>query len=346
MVANLTDDDIWQLNRGGHDPQKIYAAYAAAVAHSGQPTVILAKTVKGYGMGEAGEGMNITPPAEEAGGEVARGVPRSLSHPDPRRAHRRSALLQAVRRRARDALHARAPRGARRLRPCTSRRDGARRSRSPISRSSRSCSRARAIASTPPRWRTCALLTALLRDPELGPPRRADRAGRGAHLRHGGPVPPARHLRRRRPALRARRSRPGDVLPRGQEGPDPPGRHLRGGRDVVVDRRRHQLRQQRRADDPVLRVLLDVRLPARRRPVLGRRRHAHARLPDGGHGRSHDALGRRSPAPGRPQPALGLVDPELRRLRPGLRLRARGDRARGARPHAARARKTSSTTSR
>jgi pyruvate dehydrogenase E1 component len=60
MVANLTDDDIWQLNRGGHDPGKIYAAYHAAVNHTGQPTVILAKTVKGYGMGEAGEGMNFT----------------------------------------------------------------------------------------------------------------------------------------------------------------------------------------------------------------------------------------------------------------------------------------------
>jgi len=60
MVANMSDDDIWRLNRGGHDPHKIYAAYAAAVKHQGQPTVILAKTVKGYGMGEAGEGQNIT----------------------------------------------------------------------------------------------------------------------------------------------------------------------------------------------------------------------------------------------------------------------------------------------
>jgi pyruvate dehydrogenase E1 component len=59
-VANMTDEDIWRLNRGGHDPHKIYAAYAAAVAHQAQPTVILAKTVKGYGMGEAGEGQNIT----------------------------------------------------------------------------------------------------------------------------------------------------------------------------------------------------------------------------------------------------------------------------------------------
>ncbi len=60
MVANMSDQDIWRLNRGGHDPHKVYAAYAAAVEHTGQPTVILAKTVKGYGMGEAGEGQNIT----------------------------------------------------------------------------------------------------------------------------------------------------------------------------------------------------------------------------------------------------------------------------------------------
>ncbi len=60
MVSNMTDDDIWRLNRGGHDPHKIYAAYAAAVKHAGQPTVILAKTIKGYGMGEAGEAQNIT----------------------------------------------------------------------------------------------------------------------------------------------------------------------------------------------------------------------------------------------------------------------------------------------
>lgn len=60
MVANMSDDDIWRLNRGGHDPYKVYAAYAAAAKHSGQPTVILAKTIKGYGMGEAGEAQNIT----------------------------------------------------------------------------------------------------------------------------------------------------------------------------------------------------------------------------------------------------------------------------------------------
>jgi pyruvate dehydrogenase E1 component len=60
MVANLSDEDIWRLNRGGHDAIKIYAAYKRAVEHEGRPTVILAKTVKGYGMGGAGEGQNIT----------------------------------------------------------------------------------------------------------------------------------------------------------------------------------------------------------------------------------------------------------------------------------------------
>ena len=70
MVSRMTDQDIWRLNRGGHDPHKVYAAYAAAVAHTGQPTVILAKTVKGYGMGEAGEGQNITHQQKKVGEEA------------------------------------------------------------------------------------------------------------------------------------------------------------------------------------------------------------------------------------------------------------------------------------
>jgi len=60
MVSRLSDDDIWRLNRGGHDPHKIYAAYHAAVNHKGQPTVILAKTIKGYGLGKQGQAKNPT----------------------------------------------------------------------------------------------------------------------------------------------------------------------------------------------------------------------------------------------------------------------------------------------
>ncbi|WP_430422303.1 pyruvate dehydrogenase (acetyl-transferring), homodimeric type [Methylibium petroleiphilum] len=58
MVSKLSDDDIWRLNRGGHDPHKVHAAYHEAVNHKGQPTVLLIKTVKGYGMGKIGEGKN------------------------------------------------------------------------------------------------------------------------------------------------------------------------------------------------------------------------------------------------------------------------------------------------
>ena len=60
MVSRMTDDDIWRLNRGGHDPHKVYAAFSAAVKHTGQPTVLLVKTVKGYGMGNAGQAKNPT----------------------------------------------------------------------------------------------------------------------------------------------------------------------------------------------------------------------------------------------------------------------------------------------
>ncbi|TVS18518.1 MAG: pyruvate dehydrogenase (acetyl-transferring), homodimeric type [Gammaproteobacteria bacterium] len=67
MVEHLSDDDIMRLNRGGHDPYKVYAAYHAAVNHSGQPTVILAKTVKGYGMGESGESENTAHQAKKLG---------------------------------------------------------------------------------------------------------------------------------------------------------------------------------------------------------------------------------------------------------------------------------------
>ena len=72
MVEDMSDDEIWALTRGGHDPNKVYAAYAAAVAHKGQPTVILAKTVKGYGMGEAGEGQNITHQQKKMGEHALR----------------------------------------------------------------------------------------------------------------------------------------------------------------------------------------------------------------------------------------------------------------------------------
>jgi pyruvate dehydrogenase E1 component len=72
LVADMSDDEIWYLDRGGHDPHKVFAAYAAAANHKGQPTVILAKTIKGYGMGEAGEAQNITHQQKKVGEEALR----------------------------------------------------------------------------------------------------------------------------------------------------------------------------------------------------------------------------------------------------------------------------------
>jgi pyruvate dehydrogenase E1 component len=83
MVSRMSDADIWRLNRGGHDPHKIYAAYAAAVKTEGLPTVILAKTVKGYGMGKIGEGKNPTHQVKKLDTEAVREFRDRFSIPIP-----------------------------------------------------------------------------------------------------------------------------------------------------------------------------------------------------------------------------------------------------------------------
>ena len=153
------------------------------------------------------------------------------------------------------------------------------------------------------------MLSKLLRDKEIGEADRADRSRRGAHLRHGGALPRGRHLLARRPEVRAGRHGHAPLLQGSAGRADPRGGHHRGGIDVVVHRRRHRLRDARRQHDPVLHLLLDVRLPARRRPDLGGRRLADARLPARRHRRPHDARRRGAAAPGRPQPRLSLSVP-------------------------------------
>jgi pyruvate dehydrogenase E1 component len=83
LVANMSDEDIWRLNRGGHDPHKVYAAYANATAMKGQPTVILAKTVKGYGMGAAGESLNPTHQTKKLDDEAVRAFRDRFNIPVP-----------------------------------------------------------------------------------------------------------------------------------------------------------------------------------------------------------------------------------------------------------------------
>ena len=118
------------------------------------------------------------------------------------------------------------------------------------------------------------ILQLLLRDKNTRQAHRADRPRRIAHVRHGRHVPPARHLEPAGPALHAGGRRPADVLQGDQERPDPAGRDQRGRRHVRLDRGGDVVFDARRADDPVLHLLLDVRLPARRRSRVGGGRHA------------------------------------------------------------------------
>ena len=335
MVADWSDDEIWALTRGGHDPLKVYAAYHAAQHHKGQPTVILAKTVKGYGMGEAGEGQNITHQQKKMGETHCASSATASACRSPTSSSRRS-RSSASRRAARSSTTCAS--GARRS-AATCRRGG--RSRQPLEvpplvglrGPAQGHRRARDLDHDGVRAHP-QHAAARQEDRQA---RGADRAGRIAHLRHGGHVPPVRHLQPGRPALPAGGRQPAHVLQGGQDRPDAAGGHQRGRGHVVLDRGGDVLQHERRADDPVLHLLLDVRLPARRRPRLGGRRHAGARLPDRRHRRAHHAQRRGPAARGRPQPHLLGDDPELRLLRPDLRLRGRGDRPGRPAPHVCRA---------
>ena len=161
--------------------------------------------------------------------------------------------------------------------------------------------------------------------------RRADRRGRGAHVRYADAVPAGRHLFRGRPALRARRPRRASLLPRSEdgqileEGSPRPARSRRGSP------RRPRIRRTA-SHASVLHLLLHLRLPARRRSHLGRGRLACAWFSGRRHGRPHHARRRRAPAPGRLVASHRRDIPELPGVRPVLRLRARRDRrGRGAR---------------
>ncbi|HJV80745.1 pyruvate dehydrogenase (acetyl-transferring), homodimeric type [Noviherbaspirillum sp.] len=83
MVSRMSDDDIWRLNRGGHDPHKIYAAFKKAQEHIGQPTVILAKTIKGFGMGKSGEARNTAHQTKKLDDEAIREMRDRFNIPVP-----------------------------------------------------------------------------------------------------------------------------------------------------------------------------------------------------------------------------------------------------------------------
>ena len=224
MVANFSDDEVWRLNRGGHDPSKVYAAYERATRSEGRPTVILAKTVKGFGLGAVAEGREHEPPAEEARRRRPACVSGSVQHPGLRRGHFEGAVLSSARRQRRTRVSARTASASRWLSAaaptagCVRAQDSGARG---LQGAARRYRRARGIDDDG--FRQDSLDTAQGQDDRQV--RRADRSRRGAHVRNGGPVPPGRHLRIEGPAVHAAGRRPADVLSRGQERTDPRGRH-------------------------------------------------------------------------------------------------------------------------
>ena len=199
LVKDMSDDDIWALRRGGSDPVKVYAAYAAAVKHAGQPTVILAKTVKGYGMGEAGEGQMITHQQKKMGLDALRKFRDRFAIPVHRRQARRNPVPQAGGRRPGAEIPAGASPAARREPAAAPAQVDVARGAGAF-RLQRAASQHRTAGNLHHHGVRAHPQYALARQDDRKI-RRADRAGRVADLRHGGHVPPARHLLAGRTAL-------------------------------------------------------------------------------------------------------------------------------------------------
>ena len=114
MVKHLSDDQLKKMSLGGHDPVKVYNAYKAAVEHKGGPTVILARTIKGYGLGEAGEGKNITHQQKKMNEDELRAFRTRFGIPISDADISKTPFYRPADRQHRNPLHARAPRDARR----------------------------------------------------------------------------------------------------------------------------------------------------------------------------------------------------------------------------------------
>ena len=219
-------------NRGGHDPQKVYAAYPRRSRHTRPADGDPRQDDQGLRDGRVRRGPEHHPPAEEDGrGRAAAPSATASTSTSPTR---RSATSPSTSRPTTRPRWCTCASGARRsAAACRSGvADAAAARRCPSCRRSRPSSRAPASARSPPRWRSCGSCRRCCAT-RASAAHRADRPRRVAHVRHGGAVPPARHLQPGRPALHARGRRAADVLPRGQARPDPPGGDQRAGRDVA-----------------------------------------------------------------------------------------------------------------
>ena len=297
LVEPMSDAEIWGLRRGGHDYRKVYAAYAAALEHHGQPTVILAKTIKGYGLGAHFAGRNATHQMKKLTLDDLKQFRDEQRIPISDATLEADPYLPPYYHPGKDAPEIRymAERRARLGGALPSRRVVAKPLVLPgdkVYDVVRRGSGKQEVATTMAFVR---LLRELIKDKEIGGRFVPDHPGRGAHVRHGLDVPDAEDLQPARPAVHVGGRHPHAGLQGVRAGPDPARGHQRGGLGGLVHRGGHVLRHPRRADDPGLHLLLDVRLPAHRRLDLGGGRPDGARLPGRRHRGAHHA-DRRGPA--------------------------------------------------
>ncbi len=337
MVEHLTDDDIKGLPRGGHDYRKVYAAFAAAQAHAGQPTVILAHTMKGWTLGKDFEGRNATHQMKKLTKDELKELRDRLYidisdkalesdlppyfHPGPH-----SAEIEYMKER-REQLGGSLPRRVVRSGPLALPGPEA---YDDLKRGSGK----QAVATTMAFVR---LLKDLMKDKGIGQrivpviPDEARTFGIDAMFPTAkiySPFGQRYEAVDRALLLSYKESEQGQILHEGI---------TEAGSMASVIAAGHVVRHPRRADDPRLRLLLDVRLPAHRRPDVELRRPARPRLPARRDRRPHHAQRRGAAAPGRPQPAAGQHQPGLRRLRPGVGLRGGVHRRGRPAPHVRRA---------
>ena len=293
LVNHLTDEQIRKLLRGGHDARKVYAAYKAAMEHKGQPTVILAKTVKGYGLGEAGEGRNISHQQKKMNEKELREFRERFNIPISDDVIAETPFYRPRAGQPGDEVSARTAQGARRVPARAQSRQPVRRARRAEARFLRRIFQRLGHGSFDDDG-FCAAAERFAAAQGLEPKHRAHHSRRGAHVRPGRAVPGHRHLLVQGPALRAGGQQVAALLSRNEGRADSRRRHHRGRLDGVVHRGGHVLRDARRADDSVLHLLLDVRPAARRRFVLAGGRHPGEGLPARRHLRPHHAQRRRA----------------------------------------------------
>ncbi len=196
--ATSPTSEIWNLKRGGHDYRKVYAAYRAAMEHKGQPTVILAKTIKGYTLGPHFEGRNATHQMKKLTLDDLKEFRDAQRIPISDAELEEDPYLPPYYHpgagRAGDPVHARPPPGAGRLPARAAHQGQAADAAGPTTSTRRIRRRARASRRSPPPWRSCGCSRNCCADKEIGHAHRADHPRRGPHVRHGLVVPDAEDL--------------------------------------------------------------------------------------------------------------------------------------------------------